>query len=118
MQTPTYQPALNEGSSLVPSPFILSKSTAAYPEVEHAFSQILNELSKKDSRISELEKEVASLKQQIRFLSKNNSNNRNNSYGKQMFNKVNTFEESPLRSELMSTFKACNSRERKCWFGI
>jgi hypothetical protein len=106
MQTPTYQSAFNDGSSLMPSPFILSKNTA-YPEVEHAFSQILNELYKKDSRINELEKEIANLKQQIHFISKNNNTNINNSYGK---HNVNMFDEIPLRSELMSTFKASNSR--------
>ena len=109
MQTPTYQSAFNEGSSLIPSPFILSKNTA-YPEVEHAFSQILNELYKKDSRINELEKEIASLKQQIMFLSKNNNNHNHyndSSYGK---HNIKPFDDIPLRSELMSTFKASNSR--------
>ena len=108
MQTPTYQSAFNDGSSLIPSPFILSKNTA-YPEVEHAFSQILNELYKKDSRINELEKEIANLKQQIMFhSSKSNNNYGSNSYGK--CNNVNMFDDIPLRSELMSTFKATNSR--------
>ena len=107
MQTPTYQSAFNECSSLMPSPFILSKNTV-YPEVEHAFSQILNELYKKDSRINELEKEIANLKQQIMLLSKSNNNHNSNSYGK--CNNVNTFDDIPLRNELMSTFKATNSR--------
>lgn len=107
MQTPTYQSAFNDCSSLIPSPFILSKNTA-YPEVEHAFSQILNELYKKDSRINELEKEISNLKQQIMLLSKSNNNNDSNSYGK--CNNVNMFDDIPLRNELISTFKATNSR--------
>ena len=64
MQTPSYQGIQTEISSSVPSPFILSRN-AYYPEVEQAFSQILNELYKKDNRISELEKEVSVLKNQL-----------------------------------------------------
>ena len=108
MQTPTYQSAFNDCSSLIPSPFILSNKNTAYPEVEHAFSQILNELYKKDSRINELEKEISNLKQQIMLLSKSNNNNDSNSYGK--CNNVNMFDDIPLRNELISTFKATNSR--------
>lgn len=117
MQTPSYQGIQTEISSSVPSPFILSRN-AYYPEVEQAFSQILNELYKKDNRISELEKEVSVLKNQLNALTKNtNINYRNNhihNYNNENIFHINNthshFDDIPLQSEVLSGYKSPSSQ--------
>lgn len=122
MQTPSYQGIQMEVSPSVPSPFVLSRN-GCYPEIEQAFSQILNELYKKDNKINELEKEVLMLKNQINVLTKSTNNNNshinnhfvnyNNEHLFQMNNTSSHYEDVPLQSELPSEYKSpSNSSNR------